>query len=359
MRRFLLSVSLLAGVLFAAGPNLPTPANLKPEGLPPIRQDVFDAINRYTEYRAATLLDWAPTKRGEILITTRFGDVPQIHRVAIPGGARQQLTFFPDRVTQALFNPADAAEMLFRKDEGGGEFYQLYLDDLRTGKITLLTNGGRTRNTSPLWSHNGTSIAFASTARDGQNSDIWIEDPHNPDTARILLQTNEPGWEIDDWSADGKEMLLTLERSAVVSEVYLLDVASGQKQKLGPDSPEAGWFNPQFANDHRGAYAISNAGRDTTQVVYIDLASKTAAALGPDLKWDVDDLAVSRDGRYVASLANEDGYGKLHVFDTNSRQEAVLPRLPDGVIEGLRWSAMGHRSASPCPPRTAPAMYIR
>ena len=237
MRPFLLSVSLVAGVLFAAGPNLPTPSNLKPEGLPPIRQDVFDAIDRYNESRNVALLDWAPSKR-EILIATRFGDVPQIHRVRTPGGSRQQLTFFPDRVTEALYNPVNSSEMLFRKDEGGGEFYQLFLDDLHSGKITLLTKGGRTRNTGPIWSRDGKYIAFASTARDGQNGDIWIEDPHNPASARILMQTNDPGWEISDWSADGKQMLLTLEKSAVVSEVYLLDVASGQKQKLGPDSAD-------------------------------------------------------------------------------------------------------------------------
>ncbi len=341
MRTFLLSLSLVAGVLCAAGPNLPTPSNLKPEGLPPIRQDVYDVIDRYTEFRTVSLLDWAPSAR-EILIATRFGDVPQIHRVRTPGGSRQQLTFFPDRVTEALYNPVNSSEMLFRKDEGGGEFYQLFLDDLHSGKITLLTKGGRTRNTGPMWSRDGKYIAFASTARDGQNADIWIEDPHNPASARILMQTNDPGWEIGDWSADGKQMLLTLEKSAVVSEVYLLDVASGQKHKLGPDSADQGWFNPQFANNGPGAYAISNAGSDTTQVVYVDLGSKKTTALRPDLKWDVDQLAVSRDGRYVAFLTNEDGFGKLHVWDTGSHQEAATPAIPEGVLDGLRWRDTGH-----------------
>jgi dipeptidyl aminopeptidase/acylaminoacyl peptidase len=336
-----LCVFFSAGVLGAAGASLPTPSNLKPEGLPPIRQEVFDAINRYSEFRTAALLDWAPSKR-EILIATRFGDVPQIHRVAMPGGSRQQLTFFPDRVTQAFFNPANGDEMLFRKDEGGAEFYQLYLDDLRSGRITLLTKGGRTRNTAPVWSRDGKQIVFASTARDGQNADIWIEDPHNPASARILLETKEPGWEVSDWSADGKQLLLTLEHSAVVSEVYLLNVADGQRQKLGPDSQDAGWFNPQFANSSPGIFAISNAASDTTQVIYVALGSKKATPLRTDLSWDVDDLAVSHDGRYVAYFANEDGFGKLHVWDTASHKDAALPALPEGVVEGLRWRPTAH-----------------
>ncbi|MGP0074756.1 MAG: S9 family peptidase [Bryobacteraceae bacterium] len=342
MRRFLLlSVSLVAGLLFAAGPNLPTPSNLKPEGLPALRQDIFDRINRYGEFRTAALLDWAPAKR-EILIATRFGDVPQIHRVATPGGSRQQLTFFPDRVTQAFFNPANGDEMLFRKDEGGAEFYQLYLDDLRSGKITLLTKGGRSRNSSPVWSRDGKYIAYVSTARDGQNADVWIEDPHNPASARILMQTNEPGWEISDWSADGKQMLLMLVHSAVVSEVYLLDVASGQKQKLGPGSAEAGWFNPLFSDKGARMYAISNEVSDTSEVVTMDLASGKISSLNSSLKWDVEELAVSRDGRYVAYLANEDGYGKLHVWDAAANKEEALPALPEGVVDGLCWSVAGH-----------------
>lgn len=342
MRRFLpSSLFVLAGVLFAASLDLPTPSNLKPEGVAPIRQDVYAAVARYNESRPATLLDWAPAKR-EILIATRFGDVPQIHRVAMPGGAREQLTFFPDRVTQAFFNPANGDEILFRKDEGGAEFYQLYLDDLRNGKTTLLTKGGRTRNSSPRWSHDGKLIAYVSTARDGQNGDIWIEDPHNPGSARILMQTSAPGWEISDWSADGKQMLLVLEHSAVVSEVYLLDVASGQKQKLGPDSAEAGWFEPKFSSDAQRMYAISNAGSDNMQAVSIDLGSKKAMPLRADLKWDVEDLAVSRDGRYVAYLANEDGYGKLHVWDAAGHKDETLPAMPEGVLDGLSWSAQGH-----------------
>ena len=51
-------------------------------------------------YRGANFADWNPVRR-EMLISTRFGDVPQLHLVKMPGGARQQLTFYADSVTTA------------------------------------------------------------------------------------------------------------------------------------------------------------------------------------------------------------------------------------------------------------------
>ena len=103
-----------------------------------------------------------------------------------------------------------AQRCCFARTKAAGSFTSSSWTTCTRGKITLLTKGGRTRNTGPIWSRDGKYIAFTSTARDGQNGDIWIEDPHDPASARILLQTNEPGWEIGDWSADGKQMLLTL-----------------------------------------------------------------------------------------------------------------------------------------------------
>ncbi len=337
----LLVVAAGFALVYAADLSLPVPSNLKPDGLPEIPHAVFDQVNRYTESRSALLLDWHPTRR-EILISTRFGDVPQLHRVAMPGGDRQQLTFFPDSITQGLFNPADGDEIAFTKDISGGEFYQLYLQDLHSGKITMLTSGGRSRNTGPVWARDGQKIAYSSTARDGQNADIWIVDPHDPKSARILCQTNEPGWVVSDWSQDRKQMLLTLVRSAVVRELYLLEVSTGQKTKLGPASRDSGWFSAKFANDGTGAYLISNAGSDYNQLAHFDFKSKKLSVIQPDLHWDVGGLEVCRDGRYVAYLVNEEGYEKLHILDTQSRKDVPVPDMPAGVIADLHWRPTGH-----------------
>ena len=73
--------------------------NLVVEGVPPIPASLAEEVRRYTEFRSATLGSWHPTRR-EMLIGTRFGDTPQVHLVRAPGGARTQLTFYPERVTR-------------------------------------------------------------------------------------------------------------------------------------------------------------------------------------------------------------------------------------------------------------------
>src|SRR5262245_66224354 len=78
--------------------------NLVVENIPPVPAAIAEKANQYGEFRSAGFEDWDPVKR-EMLIGTRFADVPQIHRVKMPGGDRTQLTFFPDRTGGGHFGP--------------------------------------------------------------------------------------------------------------------------------------------------------------------------------------------------------------------------------------------------------------
>ncbi len=119
--------------------------NLVVEGVPPIPASMVDEVGRYTEFRAASFSSWHPVRR-EMLISTRFGNTTQAHVVKMPGGARTQMTFFPDRVSGAKFEPKTGNSFIFSKDTGGGEFFQIYRYDFADGSVTLLTDG-KSRNT--------------------------------------------------------------------------------------------------------------------------------------------------------------------------------------------------------------------
>src|SRR5215831_240708 len=94
MKKFLaISSLLLASVATPAQNNPAAQAVIRPgenlvlENLPPVPASVAEKANQYGEYREARLQDWDPVKR-EMLVVTRFADVPQIHRVKMPGGDR-------------------------------------------------------------------------------------------------------------------------------------------------------------------------------------------------------------------------------------------------------------------------------
>src|SRR5713226_4237912 len=143
MKRFYFSLAfalLLLAPLRAQDSAIAPADNLIVDGVPKIPASLADMAGRYASYRSASLADWHPTRR-EMLIATRFGDTPQLHLVKIPVGARQQMTFYPDAVTNGRFHPNGGEYIVFSKDIGGGEWYQLYRYDVKTGDVTLLTDG--------------------------------------------------------------------------------------------------------------------------------------------------------------------------------------------------------------------------
>jgi len=147
---------ILATTAFAQNEVISPNENLVVEGVPPIPASLAETVGRYTNFRGASLQSWDPINR-EILISTRFADTSQIHLVKMPGGARTQLTFYPDSVSGAEYSPVKNDSFVFAKDVGGGEFYQIYRYDKASGDVTLLTDG-KSRNTDPVWSYAGDKL---------------------------------------------------------------------------------------------------------------------------------------------------------------------------------------------------------
>ena len=341
---FLLAVSAAA----ASGQAPASPAakdvivpgdNLVVENVPPIPVSLAAEVGRYTEFRSAGFASWHPT-RHEMLIGTRFGNVTQAHLVKFPGGARTQMTFYPDRVFGPRFDPVTGDSFLFSKDEGGNEFFQIYRYDFADGRTTLLTDG-KSRNTGARWSHGGTLVAYGSTRRTGNDVDIYVVDPKDPKTDRRLLELSGGGWVVSDWSPDDSKLLLAEEVSVNETYLWLLDVATGKNFPLTPKGKEkVAYGSAAFAKDGRGLYVTLDQGSEFQRLAYMDLPSKRVDFLTPDVA-DVDDFDLSDDGRMIAYVTNEKGASVLHFFDTATRMSKPGPNLPLGVVSGLRWHKDG------------------
>lgn len=335
--RLLATALLLVTVAFAQSDEVVPNENLVVEGVPKIPASLADTVDRYTNFRGAFLTSWDPVKR-EMLILTRFADTNQVHRVSMPGGARAQLTFYPDSVANALYPPKGNNFFVFSKDIGGGEFYQLYRFDVTTGNITLLTDG-KSRNIGAVWSKNGDRLAYGSTRRTGNDVDLYTIDPANPKTDHVLAKLDGGGWEALDWSPDGTRLLVQDEISANESSLWLFDTATGEKTLLTPQ-PRMGtisYSGGQFTKDGKGFYTTSDRDSEFHRLTYIDLATKEPTYLTTQIPWDVEEFDLSDDGKTIAFVTNEDGYGVLHLMDTKSKEVKAVPNIPRGIVSGVRW----------------------
>ena len=340
---------LLASSLFAlalAPSALAQTAEIKPgealvvEGVPAIPASIAEDSLRYTEFRGASFTSWHP-KRKEMLIVTRFGNTNQVHVVKAPGGARTQLTFFPDRTGGGEFEPSTGDFFVFSKDVGGGEFFQLYRYGVADGAITLLTDG-KSRNTGLVWSHSGKWIGYGSTRRTGDDVDIYVMDPRDPKTDRRVADFQGGGWEVADFSPDDRTLLVVEGISINETYFWLVDVATGQKTLLTPKGgkEQVAWSSARFSRDGKGLYVSTDRDSEFQRLAYMDLATKALTFLTPDTA-DIDSGDLSPDGKTIVYATNEKGASVLHVLDTATRSEKPAPKLPYGRVSHIKWHLQG------------------
>ena len=339
MRAFLrvAVVLLLTAIVFPQNDAVVPNENLVTEGIPKIPVSIAESVERYSNFRGATLDSWDPVKR-EILISTRFADTNQIHLVKMPGGARTQLTFYPDRVSSAHYSPTKDDSFVFSKDVGGGEFFQLYRYDVSSGDVTLLTDG-KSRNTDAVWSHAGDRLVYGSTRRDANDVDLWEIEPANLKSDHLLTQLQGGGWQALDWSPDSSKILAVEEISANEAYLWIVDAKSGEKTLITPKggAEKIAYNDGRFSKDGKGIFVTTDKDSEFQRLAYVDLATKEHTYLTSNIPWDVDEFDLSDDGKTIAFVVNEDGFGVLHLLETNTRKEKSVPSLPKGVISGVQW----------------------
>lgn len=320
----------------SSDPPALTPAeNLILDGMPAIPGSIPERANRYTESRAATVFAWHPQRR-EMLIGTRFADTVQVHEVRRPGGARTQLTFFPDRVSGALYHPHAGDYFVFSKDIGGGEWYQLFRHDGGSGETTLLTDG-KSRNEGFVWSNRGDRLAYASTRRNRADLDFYSMDPADKSSDRLLAQNQGGGWEIVDWSPDDQTLLAMESISVNESYLWLVKAADGRKTALTLKGGEKVAYTPiGFSADGKSIFVTSDRDNEFQRIARITLATSQPEYLTQD-HWDVEGAALSHNRQLLAYVVNENGVSRLRLLDLVSGKERSLPETPKGIISGLVW----------------------
>jgi dipeptidyl aminopeptidase/acylaminoacyl peptidase len=365
MSRIYLLLPLLAAPFLFSAPAAALPrverGNLTFDNIPEPAAGLSEKLDDYLNARQATPLGFSP--KGQLLISTRFGDADQLHLMERPAGELRQLTFLREPITHAAFSPDPGrSAYVYLKDVGGNELTQIYYQRLGEPTAKLLTDG-KSLNGGPVWSNSGREVAFFSTARDGVSYDIDIVEPEAGSLPRLAITGDGAAWYPLDWSPDDRKLLVLKYLSISEAYLYVVDLNTGQKREVEPSPAKVGIAGAKFSRDGQGVYLISDHDGEFAQLRYVNLFSGEKTVVSGHLSWDVEELAISRDGHYLAYISNEAGIDKLNVLDLRTHQDLIPPKLPVvGIIDSLSFDREGNRLAfglaAPIRPRDAYVLDI-
>jgi dipeptidyl aminopeptidase/acylaminoacyl peptidase len=318
-------------------PALPVPAALTAEQMPPVPLELAARVRPYLESRGASFAGWDPNTRA-VLINTRFANVSQLHRVAMPMGARTQISFEAEPVSGS-YAPTKGDVLLVTKDRGGDEYYQLHT--LKDGRLTLLTDG-KSRNEPNAWSKDGELVAFSSTRRNGVDSDLYVMDPRNPASARIVHESKGGGWALIAFAPGNARAYVADYKSVQDVELYTLDFATGAMTAIGDPKAEIAYSGLEIAPDGT-LWVTSDQGSDFQRLGRLDPASGTFTPVSKE-QWDVDSFDISDDGKTIVYEVNEAGSDRMRILDVASGKVTKVDALPAGQIGGIEiapWGEIG------------------
>jgi dipeptidyl aminopeptidase/acylaminoacyl peptidase len=274
----------------------------------------------------------------EVVYLSNITGVPQAWRQRTYGGYPSQVTFDTSGVDGVWWSPRDPGLIVVSAAAGGNERTQLYLTDPYGGPWQRITTDDSAIHAFGCWSRDGSRFAYAATARNGQDFDVY---EYNVDAqTRFLIHQGPGSNSASDYSPDHRYLLIVHGLPSSNNDLYLYDRETGKTRLLTAHPGDVMFGSAVWDGEGRGFYLLTDQGREFVGLAYWPLDSAT-------FRWvetpegDVEQFALSHDGKLLAWTVNENGLSRFHFRDTGRSREIGPTRLPEGVVHDLVFSNDG------------------
>ena len=253
---------------------------------------------------------------------------PQLWVTPTEGGWPRQLTF-GSGMTFFEWSPMGEHLLVGRDTEGDErEGYYLLSDDGRTEREVLPPSDAFRQ--FGMFSPDGQRILYSSTERNGRDFDIYLADVTSGETRMVFR--GEFGFFPLAWQPGGSLVLVSETRGEDANDVHLLDLEDGRITPLFQPEVSAAFTDFQWLPDGSGFYYATNIDREFMALAYYSLAERAFTLLETP-EYDIERPRLTRDGRFLSWLTNENGYSRLHATDLASGKQLAPPTLPAGVYD--------------------------
>ncbi len=253
-----------------------------------------------------------------LLFISDLTGVPQVWQVAADPGPRpwwpEQLTFGDERVLGVW--PAPAGDLaLYARDVGGDEKAQLFLLETAGGGERALTAGYEgAMHSFGCWGPGGETFYFAANRRHPGRFDLYRQRLGEAE-AELLWENDGPGYLVHlTVSRDGRRLAFARARSSFAFDLFLYDLERGRLRQVETGDEPVAFRALAFAPAGLTLYAVTDLESEFLHLRRLDVATGSwETLLAPN--WDVEMMALSPNGRYLAVTINVAGEGRLELID--------------------------------------------
>lgn len=297
-------------------------------------------INDFLEIKASYEPSFSPDEKKVVYLNNHTGTF-QIYLLDLETTEIKQLTNFEDYISLASFSPTQN-QLVFKMAKGGNENTQLYLMDLNSNIIEELTNKLAARFNFGGWSKDGKKVVFGSNERNGKDFDVFVMDLETKIPKLVL--TKEGWWEPYGFSPQGTFLAVNFVHSLTNHELHLINLVTGKTEKISYQEGEAIYGKPQWLPDESGFYIQTNKEKEFVGVAFFNFQTKKFE-YRLTLDWDIEEIKITEDGKFLAVVTNEDGYNISEIFNTENLKPISHSSFPKGFVKDITWNREGSKLA--------------
>ncbi|MDD4050847.1 MAG: hypothetical protein PHR28_02955, partial [candidate division Zixibacteria bacterium] len=222
--------------------------------------DLFGAGRYQPDIDAFMEIGWygspGTTPKGDqVFFTSDASGAPQLYCLSEQGWPCQ-LTFFPDGIDWYILSRAGEMAIV-GASAGGSRNSQLYLLDMRSGRIRRLTDKPDAAYGSVVWSRDDRVIFLRSNEENGRDFKLYRMDLA---TCELTKLVDIPGWNAwEDLSPDGRDLVYSHATSNANNDLYLYSLGTRDTVLLTVHEGLARYQAPSFSADGERLYLTSNA----------------------------------------------------------------------------------------------------
>jgi dipeptidyl aminopeptidase/acylaminoacyl peptidase len=284
-------------------------------------------LYRNTSYFGAS---FSP-KADRILVTSNASGVYNAYAIPTAGGELAPLTRSTDDAIFAVsWFPTDD-RILYSSDRGGNELSHLYVR-LPDGSTRDLTPGEKHKAAFAGWADDDRSFFVSTNERDQRFFDLY--EYATDGYARKLFYRNTEGFSLGPISRDRRYLALVRPRTSNDSDIFLHDRKHRTTTLITKHAGQVVYSPQEFTSDGKALLITSDSGREFAALLSHDIASGKRTTVY-QLDWDVLGASYSKGGKYLIVGVNEDSRPDARLLDATTLKPVELPGMPAGLVRGI------------------------